>query len=280
VSTRPPPADDFHLRFWGTRGSLPAPRASTNRFGGNTPCVEVRAGGRLLILDAGSGIHPLGERLRRAGGPVQADIFFSHYHWDHIHGFPFFAPAFQPENRFSLWGAPRAGRSVEDILAGQMARPYFPVPLRAMRARFRVRPLRPGQTVRLGPVRLRTEALHHPGQALSFRIEVGGKSIVYATDHEHGSEADERLVRHAAGADILIYDAAYTEPELDAGRRGWGHSTWRAGVELARAAGVGRLLLFHHEPDRDDRELEAIERAARRLFPRTRAAREGRVHRP
>ncbi len=276
----PGPRDPFLLRFWGTRGSLPAPRPTTNRYGGNTPCVEIRAGGRLLIFDAGSGIRSLGEHLLRAGGRIEADVFFSHYHWDHIHGFPFFAPAYAPGNRFRVWGEPREGRSVKDILAGQMARPYFPVPLDAMRAAVEVHEVRPGQTIELGRTVIRAQSLNHPGKALSYRVEHAGKSVVYATDTEHGSRIDERLVRHAAGADILIYDAAYTEHELRHGRKGWGHSTWREGTRVARAAGVRTLLLFHHEPNRNDHEIGRMERAARRLFRRTWAAREGRTYRP
>jgi phosphoribosyl 1,2-cyclic phosphodiesterase len=271
---------EFYVRCWGTRGSLPAARPSTNRYGGNTPCLEIRAAGRLLIFDAGSGIRSLGEHLRRTPGRIEADIFFTHYHWDHIHGFPFFAPAYAPENLFRVWGERRGGRSVKDILAGQMAMPYFPVPLSAMRAQIDLRDVGPGQTLELGPATIRTQALNHPGKALSYRIEHAGKAIVYATDTEHGARLDERLVRHAAGADILIYDAAYTDQEIRHGRKGWGHSTWREGVKVARAAGVRTLLLFHHEPSRDDRALAAIERTAQRQFRRTWAAREGHVYRP
>jgi len=274
------PRNAFYLRCWGTRGSLPAARPSTNRYGGNTPCVEVRVEGRLFIFDAGSGIRTLGESLRREKGRIEADVFFTHYHWDHIHGFPFFAPAYAPQNLFRVWGERRGRTSVKEILAGQMAMPYFPVPLSAMRARIEVRDVGPGQTLELGPATIRTQALNHPGKALSYRIEHAGHAIVYATDTEHGARLDERLVRHAAGADILIYDAAYTDHEIRHGRKGWGHSTWREATKVARAAGVRTLLLFHHEPNRNDDEIGRMERAARRLFRRTWAAREGRIYRP
>lgn len=270
----------FWLRFWGTRGSLPAPRPSTNKYGGNTPCIEVRIKDWVFVFDAGSGIRALGRRLQQEFSPVRASIFFSHYHWDHIHGFPFFAPAFSAANQFTIYGESRGSRNVKDILAGQMAMPYFPVPLEAMRARIDFREVAPRSTLLVGPATIKTESLNHPGQALSYRIEYGGKTIVYASDMEHGSQIDARLVQHAAGADILIYDAAYIEAELRAGKRGWGHSTWQAGVKLAKAASVRRLLLFHHEPCRDDRGVSAIEKAARRHFPGTAAAREGKTYIP
>ena len=270
----------FTLRFWGTRGSLPAPRPSTNKYGGNTPCLEIRIENRVLVFDAGSGIRPLGVKLQREFGTVKADIFFTHYHWDHIHGFPFFSPAYAPGNRFTVYGETSNGRKVEEILAGQMAMPYFPVPLQAMRARFSFKDVGPGMRFRIGPAVIRTEALNHPGSAVSYRVEYGGKSIVYASDTEHGDELDERLVRHAHGADSLIYDASYTTEEYRGGRKGWGHSTWQEGVRVAQAAGVRKLLLFHHKPSRDDRTLAAIEQAARRIFRGASAAREAKLYVP
>lgn len=268
----------FTLRFWGTRGSLPAPRSTTNKYGGNTPCLEIRVEDRILIFDAGSGIRPLGMRLLKEPGPIQASIFFTHYHWDHIHGFPFFAPAYAPGNQFVIHGEPRGTRNVKDILSGQMAMPYFPVPLDEMRARFSFRDVGPGSSQRIGPARVRIEALNHPGRAQSYRVEYAGKAIVYASDTEHGAKLDERLVRHAQGADILVYDATYTPREYRNGKQTWGHSTWEEGVKVARAAGVRKLLLFHHEPSRDDRALEAIERRAQGEFRACQAAREGKLY--
>ena len=271
----------FSLRFWGTRGSLPAPRPSTNKYGGNTPCLEMRVEDRVLIFDAGSGIRPLGAKLVKEFGTVKASLFFTHYHWDHIHGFPFFYPAYAPGNSFVIHGQPAKGRTLKEILAGQMARPYFPVPIDAMQAKFGFKEMAPKKRVKLGPAVIKTEALNHPGRALSYRVEYAGKSIVYASDHEHGDPAaDERLVRHAAGADILIYDASYTTEEYKNGRVGWGHSTWQEGVKIAKAAGVRRLLLFHHEPSRNDRAVLAIEQAAKRAFRGASAAREHKIYLP
>jgi len=271
---------EFWLRFWGTRGSLPAPRPSTNIYGGNTPCLEIRAGGVVYIFDAGSGIRALGAALQKEFGAVSANIFFTHYHWDHIHGFPFFSPAYSPGNRFAIFGEPRGSRGVREILAGQMAMPYFPVPIEAMRAHVEFCDVGPGTRLQVGPAVIRAEALNHPGRALSYRIEYRGRSIVYATDNEHGADANERLIEHARGSDILVYDAAYTDAEWKALRKGWGHSTWQEAIKVARAAGVKKLLLFHHEPSRDDRALATIERRARGLFRNAAAAREGRIYRP
>ncbi len=270
----------FWLKIWGTRGSLPAPRPTTNEYGGNTPCLEIRVEDQVLVFDAGSGIRSLGKKLQKDLKPVRAAILFTHYHWDHIHGFPFFGPAFSPDNHFVVYGEPRGSRNIKDILSGQMAMPYFPVPLEAMQARFDFREVGPKTTFQIGPAVIRTESLNHPGRAMSYRVEYGGRAIVYASDTEHGSKIDERLVRHAEGADILIYDAAYTDAEIRGGKKGWGHSTWTEGVKVARAAGVKKLLLFHHEPARDDRALAAIEKAAKRQFKGAAASRERKLYVP
>ncbi len=270
----------FSLRFWGTRGSLPAPRATTNKFGGNTPCVEIRVENQVIIIDAGSGIRPLGVKLSKEFKPVRAHIMFSHYHWDHIHGFPFFSPAYVPGNRFTIYGQPHDGMNVRDILSGQMAMPYFPVPIDAMQARFTFKDVVAGMRIKVGKAIVKTERLNHPGMAMSYRVEYKNKSIVYASDNEHGSKLDERLVRHCKAADILIYDASYTLEEYNKGRKGWGHSIWQEGVRIAKAAGVKKLFLFHHEPCRNDSALLSIERAARARFRATFAAREGRLYIP
>ncbi len=264
----------FTLKLWGTRGSLPAPRPTTNKFGGNTPCVEIRVEDEIIILDAGSGIRELGLALGRQYPKMKASVFFSHYHWDHIHGFPFFGPAYVPDNQFTIYGETRDSRGIKDILSGQMAMPYFPVPIEVMRARFDFKEVGPGSKIQLGPACIKAEAINHPGRALSYRIEYQDKAIVYATDTEHGSSLDKKLVRHCEGADILIYDATYTDEEIRTGKRGYGHSSWNEGVRIAQAAGVKKLLLFHHEPSRNDHALASIEKAARSQFRRASMARE------
>jgi phosphoribosyl 1,2-cyclic phosphodiesterase len=259
------------------RGSIPAPGPGTRIYGGNTSCVELRCGDRLLIFDLGSGARALGDSLRD-GGALEAEIFLSHYHYDHLQGLPFFVPMFDPRNRFVVHGPTRGGRDVRAILAGQMAPPYFPVTAEEVfLARVDYRPMAEADVIDLGDVQVRALELHHPGGALGYRVDFRGRSVVYATDIEHGSAADGRLAGFARGTDLLIYDAMYTPEEYDGppGKAGWGHSTWEAGAAAARAADAGRLVLFHHDPARDDAALSALERRARRSWPRTVAAREG-----
>jgi phosphoribosyl 1,2-cyclic phosphodiesterase len=257
------------------RGSVPAPGAKTRRYGGNTPCVEVRAGGRRIILDAGSGLRTLGERLRDAGGPVEADFLFSHYHYDHLQGLPFFAPLAEPGNRFVFHGPRREGRSVQDVLEGQMVPPYFPVTLDELaRSAIEFRSIEPGAEFAIGPVQLTTAELDHPGGNLGYRLEYRGRTLVYATDVEHTERPAESLVDLARGADVLLHDAMYVDSEYEQ-RRGWGHSTWGGALATALAAKVKTLVLFHHDPERDDRALEAVLKKVQKRFPSTIAAREG-----
>lgn len=249
----------IEVRFWGVRGSIATPGPETVRYGGNTPCVEVRAGGRLIILDGGTGLRCLGNALLATGKPVDADIFFSHLHWDHIQGFPFFTPAFVPGNVFRIYGERKGGHTLEKVLEGQMTDPNFPVPLSIMRSELVFNQVAPGETVSLGDVRVRTAALRHPGGCLGLRIEHRGRSFVYATDTEHDPETgelDRNLVELARGADVLCYDAMYTDEEYRKGKIGWGHSTHDEGVRIARAAGVRRLYFFHHEPNHSDAFLD------------------------
>ncbi|MDF1563216.1 MAG: MBL fold metallo-hydrolase [Deltaproteobacteria bacterium] len=262
------------MRFWGTRGSLPSPGPETPRYGGNTSCIEVRAGEHLLIFDAGSGIRELGNRLLR-DMPITAHVFFTHYHWDHIMGFPFFGPLFVPGNEINLYGETKDDQDVLQILKGQMRGPYFPVTMeQEARSTLRSHELIPGSEVMVGDARVTTCRLHHPNDALAFRIDHHGRAVVYATDIEHDPALDRPLIELCRGADALIYDSTYTDTEY-AGHIGWGHSTWRAGVDIAKAAKVKQFIIFHHLPERTDREVAGIERAARRVFPGAIAAREG-----
>jgi phosphoribosyl 1,2-cyclic phosphodiesterase len=258
----------MEIRFWGVRGSIAVSGAGYTRAGGNTSCVEVRAAGERLVLDGGTGLRALGF------GPVRATVLFSHVHWDHIQGVPFFAPAFHPGSELLLVGATRDGLDVRDALARQMHAPTFPVGLDALRARITWRRAAAGEPFEVGPFRVSPIDLEHPNGVFAYRIEAGGRALVYATDTEHGGRIDPRLVRLAAGADLLVHDAQYT-PEEYPSRRGWGHSTWVEAAEAAREAQVGRLALFHHDPRRDDDALAVIEDRARGVFPGAFAAREG-----
>jgi phosphoribosyl 1,2-cyclic phosphodiesterase len=269
----------MRVRFWGVRGSIAAAGPRTAAVGGNTSCVEIASdgGGPLIVLDAGTGLRALGEQLVARGRPVKVELLLSHLHWDHIQGFPFFAPAYAAGNAIALRAPERcaAGGDVRAAFAAQMRAPHFPVSLDAMRAALSFHAVAAGAEFDLGAARVRAAAARHPNGCLAYRVTLGGRSVVYATDTEHdGSGPDVELLELSRGADVLIYDAQYTEAEY-AQKRGWGHSTAAAGAHLAAAAGVGQLVLFHHDPTHDDAAVAAIESATRGLFPRTIAAREG-----
>ena len=249
------------VRFWGVRGSIACPLPAYMGFGGNTSCVEVRAAGRVFILDAGTGIRPLGQLLRREG-VREADILFSHTHWDHVNGFPFFVPAFQPDHAFRVFAGHLAEEGgIREAIAGHMHEPMFPVPLDVMKARISFTDFRAGEPLDLVPgVRVRTAPLNHPNGATAYRIEHAGRSVCYMTDTEHvPGRPDENVLGLIAGADLVIYDSTYTDAELPA-RVGWGHSTWQEGLRLVRRAGARRLVAFHHDPDHDDEVMAGIER--------------------
>ena len=257
------------LRFWGARGSLPAPGPATVRYGGNTLCVELRCGPNLVILDAGSGLRTLGAVLAAAPRPVDTDILLSHTHLDHICGLPFFAPMYDPQARIRFWGghlAPPAG--IADALARSWQAPLMPSIDAEFRAQLTFHDFAAGDELKLRPrLRVGTAALRHPGNSIGYRIGWRGAHICYLTDTEHPQDGlDQDLVRFAAGADVMIYDASYTEAEYRT-RVGWGHSTWEAGVRLADAAAVRQLVLFHHDPSHDDAAMDAIAEAAAQRRP-------------
>lgn len=269
----------FSVRFWGVRGSIPTPGPNTVQFGGNTSCIEVRVGGEILIFDAGTGIRGLGRKLL-SELPVVARMFFTHFHWDHIQGFPFFAPAFVKGNRLDLFGAKKLTSTLAETLIGQMNFPNFPVHLEDMAATINFHDLREGEAVACGDAVISNTQLNHPGGCFGYRVDFAGHSVVIATDTEHYSCLDQKLVDLAEGADLLIYDAMYTPQEYVgsaqvAAKTGWGHSTWEEGVRVARAAHVRKLVLFHHDPDHDDAVVKQIETQARQVFAETEAAYEG-----
>ena len=265
------------LRFWGVRGSTPTPTIENLTFGGNTSCVEIRtADDQCIILDAGSGIRNLGQNLiKEAGGQnIQAHVFLSHFHWDHIQGVPFFAPIYGPKNEVSFYSGIQ-GRPLQETLEGQMAQPYFPVKFDQVAAQRNFHTIARDGVIELGSARITPFELNHPQGATGYRIEVGDAVIVYATDYEHGDpRLDEVLLQQAEGADILICDAQYTPAEYET-HRGWGHSTWLNAVQVAREARVRRLFLFHHDPVHDDQTMMRISEDARMHFENAIAAWEG-----
>lgn len=252
------------VRFWGVRGAIARPGAATAGVGGNTSCVEVRWGKTLLILDAGTGICPLGEALVREQQPVRGTILFSHVHLDHTIGLPFFAPLYNPKNHFWLLGPQLAQRSFRAALTHVFRPPSFPVRLTSLAARMYFR------TVRLRPFTIQALdvipfPLHHPGGVFGYRIFFpNGRSVVYATDSEPKSVRHTRaLIEWCCGADLLIHDAHYTPREYER-KIGWGHSPYTFVLRVAHAAGVRRVALFHHSPNRDDRAFVPFLSDARR----------------
>ena len=274
--------EDFRVRFWGVRGTVPCPGPDTARYGGNTSCLEVMCGGERLIFDAGTGLRALGRSL--AGQePLRSHIFLTHTHTDHINGFPFFRPAYGAKNSFQVWCGHPAGQDgdIQEVLASMMRAPIFPVPLDIMHACIGFHDFEAGQTLR--PVRdvvLQTAPLNHPNGATGYRINYGGRSICYVTDTEHREgHLDGTIVELIRGSQLVIYDSTYTEEEYPR-FRGWGHSTWNEGVRLCEAAGAGDLIAFHHDPDHSDADLDRIADELARARPGSKVAREGMVLSP
>ena len=265
----------FKVKFWGVRGSIACPSPRHIKFGGNTSCVEVFAGDHRFILDAGTGIRSLGHEFIR-DGIQHIDLLLTHTHWDHINGFPFFVPAYSPKWSLHIRAGHLKGKDrIRDVLSSQMDNPMFPVPLEAMQAQMVMEDFTAGESFDLNEyVHVRTAPLNHPNGATAYRIEYGGHAICYVTDTEHvDGELDQKILDLIDGADVMIYDATYTEDEMPM-RKGWGHSTWNEGVKLCRAAGTKQLVLFHHEPDHDDDFMDKLEAEAQAVWPDTLAARE------
>ena len=275
MATREAPGDaGLSVRFLGVRGSIPTPGPLTTA-GGNTACLEVTAGETRIILDAGTGLRALGDE-RMAHGPRHSTILLSHLHWDHVCGLPFFTPIYVPGHHVEIASGPNGSMSLDAAMRGLFKAPFFPVDFDDLAGVVTTRELKPNDRFEIGDITVTMARLNHPDPVYGYRLEHAGQSIVYATDTEHFACVDPTLKKLAAGADILIYDAQYTPDEYPA-KVGWGHSTWQAGAELARAAGVPQLVLFHHDPGRTDDEVEAIEAAARAALPGTVAAREGMI---
>lgn len=267
----------MHVTFWGVRGSIACAVKSHLRYGGNTPCVEIHAGRERIILDAGTGIRRLGNKFF-AEDVRKSTLLLSHTHWDHIQGFPFFAPAFDPKRSLRILAGhvPKGAGGIRGVLAGQMAQPTFPVPLEIMRGDLAFEDFTGGDNFTLAPgVKLRTAPLQHPNGATGYRIEHGGQAVCYVTDTEHTpGKPDQTILGLVEGSDLLIYDSTYTDEEFPS-KVGWGHSTWQEAVRLTKLGHVKRLAIFHHEPDHDDTFMRTVEVQAKKMLKSSFVAREG-----
>ncbi len=273
------------VRIWGTRGSYPVARADVLRYGGNTTCVEVRAGDRCIVLDAGTGLRNLGDSLAGdPGGPQSFDLLITHTHWDHIIGFPFFAPIYHPGSRLEIYGLLRTQSSLRATIANALSDPLLPMSLEDLRAELHFHEIHEGLCFSLGPVRVSTARANHPYRALAYRLETDDAALVFVPDtgpfhtvlfgderiewtgeptaSSHDdlrelAEMRERIVELARGADWLLYDSQFTDEQY-ARFPHWGHSTAGQAREIAEAAGVRELLLFHHDPHRSDEDIDRI----------------------
>jgi phosphoribosyl 1,2-cyclic phosphodiesterase/CheY-like chemotaxis protein len=275
------------LRFWGVRGSIPVPGSSTVGYGGNTSCIEVRADGEIIILDAGSGMRELGIALEDEFGPrsIRLTLLISHTHWDHIQGLPFFLPAYNEKNSLRLLGYEGARAGLATILASQMETSVFPVSLRDMPSAIEIEELR-DMEFHIGKVRVEARFVNHPGICVGYRLYTSNGSIAYLPDnepydvltsslakrdraerekaHAYAAASRAKLVRYLEGADVLIIDSQYTDDEYEK-KVGWGHGSLSSVVSLALDSGARKLFLFHHDPGRDDKAVDAMVEAARML---------------
>lgn len=276
----------IRMTFWGVRGSTPTPQIENLNYGGNTPCIEVSLpNDEVFIFDAGSGIRNLGDSLveRFRNRKLKPKIFFTHFHWDHIQGIPFFRPLYDETSEvtfhsvhFAEIRSRRLGAAspLEETLKLQMANPYFPISLDMLAARKVFAEIDP-EPQKFGELTIHPFPLNHPGRAFGYRIEQEGAVIVYASDLEHGHPELDKVVReYSQNANLLIFDSQFT-PEDFGRHEGWGHSTWLEACKVAREACVDQLALFHHNPYYNDHTFYQIVQKARREFENTVGAQEG-----
>ncbi len=277
----------MRVKFWGVRGSIPTPGKHTVRYGGNTPCVEVRLDQEeLIILDAGSGIRNLGDQLINDGESIKAHLLITHPHWDHIQGFPFFKPAFISGNELTIVGTDRKDKSLSEIISEQMNRIYFPIQLQDLQAKINFVPVKEEQELGVFDAHVRIMYVNHPGFTVGYRIEYNGKSLVYISDNEpfdrsvgassvnvaaavrekfkkSDGDPNQRIYDFCQDADALIHDTTYT-PEEYIDRVGWGHSHYLFTVRVAAEANVKKLYLFHHDQNHSDEKVDDILRKCKK----------------
>ena len=269
----------MRVRFWGVRGSIPCPGPETIRYGGNTPCIEVRCGEHVLIFDAGTGLRALGNALVKDTKVRDIDIFLTHCHLDHVIGLPFFAPFFIQGYRIRVWaGNLLPADGIEQTMRRLMSSPLFPVEVEIFKAVIEFNDFRSGDILRpFDNVTLQTAPLDHPDGASGYRLEHGGHAFALLSDTSgFPGNRDRELVSLAQGADLVVYDGTFSEEEI-ADRTGWGHSTWVRGIRLADEAGVKQLCLFHHDPSHDDDFMDVLAAEANDARPGTFMAREGQI---
>ncbi|OEH85288.1 hypothetical protein BHU72_04110 [Desulfuribacillus stibiiarsenatis] len=287
--------DLIQVTFWGVRGSKPTPGKDTMLYGGNTSCIQAQINNRTILFDAGTGIVEFGNQLMRFHKPVErddelnkhhksinADVFFSHLHWDHIQGIPFFQPLYSPLNTFRFYGESKNDLSLKEIIEMQMQSPHFPITMRLMKSSISFNEITANQTVDLGDgITVTTFAVNHPNGCLAYKLQYKQYSIVYCTDTEHiTGDQEQQFVNFIKDTNLFIYDCHYTNDEYTGVLDGfpkykWGHSTWEEGVRLSHIANVECLALFHHKENRTDNQQSLIEQAAKKAFSKSIAAREG-----
>lgn len=291
------------LKFWGVRGSIPVPGPQTVRYGGNTTCVEVRADGEIIVMDAGTGIRALGHALEHEFGarPITIDLLITHVHWDHIQGFPFFIPSYNDKNSIRIFGYDGADTGLHEILEGQMTTPFFPVKLNDLPGRLYIKKL-DTMDFHIGKVRVRSKFMNHPGVCVGYRLDTSSGSVAFLPDTEpfeafklHAvktkllspEQTEKRSIKERAAlvtflkdCDLLVLDSQYSDEEYTH-HVGWGHGSLSTSIGLALDAKVKKLMLFHHDPDHDDATIDAMVQKARALVTKSgkklevSAAREG-----
>ncbi len=248
------------------------------RYGGNTTCIEVRCDGKIFVIDSGTGARELGNLLMRESGgePVEATLLYSHHHLDHVQGFPFFVPIYQPTSKLNIYSGTTNQGVTEQVLSAQMAYPAFPVGLDQLPSDLNFHIFSAGETLTFGDVTVRTCPLNHPGGAIAYRFEHRGHAFVQASDVEHTDDhPDSALTALCKDADFFSYDSTYVHGEEYERFKGWGHSTWRHGLDIAEAAGVDRFIAFHHDPSHDDAFMDGVHRDLQEASPGSLVAIEG-----
>ena len=254
----------MQLKFWGTRGSIASPGPNTIKYGGNTTCVSVSDNGEMedtVIIDSGTGIRALGEEIINQPTLTECNIIFTHTHWDHIQGFPFFTPAYIPRYRINMFGCSKSNRPLRDSLIGQMDTKNFPISFNALQADLVFGDFY--ERIEIKNLIFETMILNHPGSGIGLKITgSSGKSLGFITDHELQNEpyngyGFQQTVEFCEGMDVLVHDAQYL-PEEYPSHKGWGHSSIGEVIRLAKAVGIPKIILFHHDPNRTDNDLDSI----------------------